>query len=112
MEPTLEPCVQLPPQCSGPCITLAPRRAVSGLAHVGMETGPYPFHHEEGKRGSCPWGGEGPAGPDKGFLVSRCSPVLLSTKDQNGGWGRKGEQGKGHQLEALPLGAPPQGPHG
>lgn len=71
-----------------------------------------PVNPEEDKRGPGPWAGEGPTGPAKGFLGSRCSPGLLSTNDQNGGWGRKGKQGKGHQLEPLPLGAPPRGPHG
>lgn len=84
MEPTLEPCVQLPPQCSGPCITLAPRRAVSGFAHVGMETGPYPFHHEEGKRGSGPGVVRGPQGPIKDSwspgAAQSCSPPRTRTE--------------------------------
>ena len=107
MQSTLESCVQLPT-----CITLAPRRAGAGLSHAGMEGGLCPLNHEEGKRGSGPWGGEGPTGPDKGFLGSRCRPVLLPTDDQNRGQGRKGEQGKGQPLEPLPLAAPPQGPRG
>lgn len=107
MQSTLEPRVQLPT-----CITLAPRRASAGLSHAGVKARLCPLNHEEGKRGSGPWGGEGPAGPDKGCLGSRSSPVLLPTDDRNRGRGRKGEQGKGQPLEPLPLAAPPQGPCG
>lgn len=66
MESTLEPWVQLPTQCSGPCTTLAPRRAGTGLIHLGREAGPCASNHKEGKRGSSRWSGEGPAGPNKG----------------------------------------------
>lgn len=42
---TLEPCAQLPT-----CITQVARRAGAGLSCAGMETGPGPLNHEEGKR--------------------------------------------------------------